>query len=636
MKIPVWQDWSESWIEGSIPERFRFVAASCAEQEAIDDGKRCLTFGELDRLSDCVQTAILNRIGDRSDPVVVIAGQTCLAVVGLLGSLKAGKFYVVFDPFQPVDWLAKILVDLQPALILYEISFASLAFDLGRGVGKEVIAIEGLLQDNLHPAPMKMRQVEPTDLAAVFYTSGTTGRPKGIMMSQRSLLSRAYVAAQRGQVQSSSRVLGLQLLMFGLSISSLYGPLLNGAYLVLGRGRELGPYDLLRILQEKKITSFLAPPTLLRSLVLALESQGTVLEIEYLGTGGERLYVEDYQRLRACLPPDAIFDVLLGSTETVGAYASFRPGAEYLEGEGDQARQMELPSGWATTGMEISLVDSDLQLVALGEVGEIIVRNAYLADGYWNQPEATAKRFLPDPAGGKRRIFLSGDLGRFLPDGNLIFLGRKDDMVKVRGYRVELEAVEAALRGLPGVREAAVVSCSFVGSDNHLVAYIVPEEQPGPSASAIRRQLSQVLPDYSLPAIFVEIDSLPKLATNKVDRQALPAPDQVRPLLETPYAPARTPYEERLCTLWAEMLGWKQVGIHDPFLELGGHSLLAARLVDRVVSEFQVEIPLRMLFEAPTVADMAETILRIQVEQLPQSDLEKWLDEIESDVTTDD
>jgi acyl carrier protein len=255
-------------------------------------------------------------------------------------------------------------------------------------------------------------------------------------------------------------------------------------------------------------------------------------------------------------------------------------------------------------------------------VGEIAVRSRYLSPGYWRQPDLTQATFRPDPTGGPERLYLTGDLGRRLPDGCLVHLGRKDFQVKIRGFRVEVAEVEGALLSLPTIKEAVVVAREERPGEQRLVAYLVPTQRPAPTVSVLRRALAATLPDYMVPSAFVVVDTLPRTPAGKVDRRGLPAPERLRPSLHVPFASARTPLEERLAGIWAEVLGVDRVGIHDHFLDLGGQSLLATSLVSRVLTTFQVDLPLRTLFESPTVAEMALAIGQALADRLDPADLE--------------
>jgi acyl carrier protein len=288
-----------------------------------------------------------------------------------------------------------------------------------------------------------------------------------------------------------------------------------------------------------------------------------------------------------------------------------------------------LPVGYPAEDKEILLLDEDGAELGDDAVGEIAVRSRYLAPGYWRRPDLTAAVFRPDPAGGPERIYRTGDLGRRLPDGCLLHLGRKDFQVKIRGFRVEGAEVEGALLSLPQVREAVVVAREDRPGERRLVAYLVPTARPAPTVSVLRKALADALPDYMVPTAFVVLDAVPKTPGGKVDRRALPAPGRARPDLDQPLVAPRTPVEAALCALWRDVLGLDEVGIHDNFLDLGGHSLAVSQIVARVSETLHVDLPLRTVFETPTVAALAAAIADQLAQGLDRDTRERLLAELD-------
>jgi len=276
------------------------------------------------------------------------------------------------------------------------------------------------------------------------------------------------------------------------------------------------------------------------------------------------------------------------------------------------------------------LLDDSGKKPEVDRSGEIAFKSRYLSPGYWRMPELSKAKFLSDPDGGDKRIYLVGDMGRMLPDGCLLHLGRKDFQVKVRGYRVEIAAVEKALLNLENIKEAVVVDGEDSIGEKRLIAYLVCDTQPAPSASSLRSALFQNLPDYMIPATFVMLDALPLNPYGKVDRKALPQPDNSRPELENPFIPARTPIEQTLTEIWSEVLNLNSVGIHDKFLDLGGNSLLGIRIISRVIRTFQVNLSLKSLFATPTIAKMAVLITENLAEKVERETLDQILTELDN------
>lgn len=382
------------------------------------------------------------------------------------------------------------------------------------------------------------------------------------------------------------------------------------------------------VLMQEEITVYLSVATTFRHFVSALTTDAVFPKLRLIMLHGELLYKRDVELYKRHFSPECVLVNGLASTEAGSI-------ARYLIDHETQIAGDIVPVGYPTVDKDILLLDDAGHEVAPGQIGEIAVRSAYLSPGYWRRPELTRAAFIPDPHGSDTPLYRTGDVGRWLPDGSLVLVERKDFQVKIRGNRVEVAEIEMALLGHQGVQEAVVVhrhddaptSASF-DSGGRLVAYIVPAVRPAPTISALRQTLATTLPDYMMPAAFVMLDALPLTGTGKVDRRALPAPPRVRPDLATAFVAPRTPVETVLAQLWAELLGLQEVGIHDRFLDLGGDSLLATQVMSRVIHTFKVDVPLRALFESPTVASMAMIITHYQAHQA--QDIERLLAELEA------
>jgi acyl carrier protein len=294
-----------------------------------------------------------------------------------------------------------------------------------------------------------------------------------------------------------------------------------------------------------------------------------------------------------------------------------------------EPRNNLVPVGYAVADNDILLLDDSGAQVA-GDEGEIAVRTCYVSPGYWRRPDLTADAFFADPADEKRKIYRTGDLGRMLPDGCLLHLGRKDFFVKIRGYRVELDEIEMTLMEFAGIKEVVVMALNNNSGDERLVAYVVPKTAPGPNVSEMRRFLEHKLPDYMIPTTFIALDALPLTDTLKVDRKALPKPNGLRPEIAAPYTAPRNSIEEALVKIWAEVLELDQVGVDDNFFDLGGQSLAATRVISRVAKTFPLDLPIKALFDSPTVAEMAEVIAGHQDDKSSDTELQKIFNELES------
>ena len=288
-----------------------------------------------------------------------------------------------------------------------------------------------------------------------------------------------------------------------------------------------------------------------------------------------------------------------------------------------------VPIGYACPGRQISLLDESGHKVNHGDVGEIAVKGRHMAAGYWNDPDLTKDKFLPDPSGADERIFLTGDLGQMTPDGLLMHRGRKDFMVKIRGFRVEIGEIERALISHPLIKDVGIVALEREVGEKYLGAYVVPRTKPGPRIDDLRAFLSDKLPDYMMPSAFVFLDSLP-LTNGKLDRTALPKPEGKRPEVSQPYVAPRSEVEQELVRMWDEILDVRPIGIYDNFFDLGGHSLSASRVLSRAIKTFQIDLPLSAVFDSPTVAEMATIITGSQANQASEAELAEMLREVEA------
>jgi acyl carrier protein len=289
-----------------------------------------------------------------------------------------------------------------------------------------------------------------------------------------------------------------------------------------------------------------------------------------------------------------------------------------------------VPVGYPVDDMEVVLLGEDGEDVGFDHSGEIAIRSSYLAPGYWNDPALSGSAFQPDAESEVMRVYRTGDVGVMREDGCLIHLGRKDFQIKIRGYRIDPGEIETALSVLDAIKEVIVVGSEDESGEQRLVAYTVPGRHPAPTVSELCSFLKQKLPDYMVPSTFVFLETLPLTPNGKVNRRALPAPNRRRPELQESFVAPRTPIEELLAKIWADVLKVERVGVHDKFFELGGHSLAASRVISQIIKRFQFELPLKSLFEAPTVAEMATLIAEHQVKELGSGEVERVLGEIES------
>nr|QEO74241.1 condensation domain-containing protein [uncultured bacterium] len=593
-----WNDTATDFPRTSITAQFEAQVDARPDTVAIVFGDEHLTYAALDRRANRLANH-LRALGVGAQDLVGVFGERSLdAVVALLGILKAGAAYVPLDPTYPPERLQLMLDDTAMAAV---VSPRHLVDQLP-GRRPRVVSLddeEEWREGTERPGPVS----GPDDVAYVMYTSGSTGRPKGILIPHRAVL-RLVLATNYISLGPEDRVAFASNFSFDATTFEIWGALLCGGRLVGIPGAVLLSAEALAShLRVHGITALFLTTSLFNQV--ARHDPGAFQSLTHLLVGGE---AADPRWFRAVLehgPPGRLLNVY-GPTETT-TFASWFP-VDALSAEASS-----IPIGRPLANTELYVLDRHREPVPVGVVGELYIGGEGLARGYLNRPELTAERFVAHPFRPGARLYRSGDLARHLPDGNLELVGRADHQVKIRGFRVEPGEVEAALVATPGVREAAVMARHDGpegGGERRLVAYVVPHEPPGPAVGELRRHLARVLPDYMLPAAFVVLDTLPLTPNGKLDRAALPAPERARPRLEEAFVAPRSATEETLARIWAEVLDVEQVGVEDNFFELGGHSLLATQVVSRIRDALHAEVPLRNLFEAPSVAEMARAVER--------------------------
>ena len=542
----------------------------------------------------------LQTLGVGPEVPVAIAMEHCPEmVVGVLGILKSGGAYLPLDPAYPKERLAFLLQDAHaPVVLTRKHWLESLPDYTGRVVcldsGWEAIARESE-KNPVSGATAK-------SLAYVMYTSGSTGQPKGVLCEHGGLVN--YLCwVNEDPLGDPGLCMPLTTkLTFDMCLKQLFPPLLRGGEVwILPEEVLAEPAKLLSALAARTKVGLNCVPSSWTAILHAIQSGQASPPGEglaYLFFGGEPLSKELVARSLSALPHLRIWNIYGPTEATANASA-----ARIIPGD-------EVTIGRPIANTQIHILNSFLHPVPIGVQGELHIGGAGVARGYLNRPELTAEKFIPDPfsAAPGARLYKTGDLARYRPDGNIEFLGRADHQVKIRGFRIELGEIEAALGQHPAVREAVVLAQEDAAGEKRLVSYVVADREPLPTTTDLRNFLKEKLPEYMVPAVFVLLDALPLMPNGKVDRRALPAPDRSRPDLDKAFVAPRTPTEELLAEIWAQLLDIERVGIHDNFFDLGGHSLLATQLVSRMREAFQVEIPLRRLFEVPTVAGLAESI----------------------------
>jgi amino acid adenylation domain-containing protein len=577
----------EAWVDRT-PDA---VAAVFAGQS--------LSYRELNRRANRL-AHYLRRLGvGAEDRVAFCLERSADLLVAVLAVMKSGGTYVPLDLRHPRERLAYVLSDTGAAVLLTE----SRVVDRLEGLAPASAAVVLLDQEPAELAAASPENPEPLPasaerLAYIIYTSGSTGHPKGVQVPHRALVNFLESMARRPGFSAQDTLLAITTLSFDMAVPEVLLPLVTGARLVIAPATAVGDGTMLAgLLASSQATVLQATPTTWW-LLMASGWQGTPGLRGWIGAEAVPREVADQ-----LLDRGVDLWTFYGPTETTVWSTCTRV-----------ARTAgPVPLGEAFANTQIYVLDCALQLVPMGVPGELYIGGWGVTRGYFGQPGLTAERYLPDPfsASPGARMYRTSDLVRRRPDSVLEFLGRADFQVKIRGFRIELGEIEAALQSHGSVERAAVVAHGEEGA-RRLVAYLVPQggEASGLSVTDLRESLGRSLPEYMIPSSWVLLDALPLTPNGKVDRRALPAPDGVRPDLGAAYVAPRTALEEVLAGLWCEVLRIERVGIQDNFFTLGGHSLLATQVVSRIGEALQIEVPLRRLFEAPTVCGLAEALLR--------------------------
>ena len=552
---------------------------------------RQLTYEELNRRANQV-AHYLQKLGVKPEfKVGLCVERSPEMIIGLLGILKAGGAYLPLDPTYPQERLEFMLSDSQVNILLTTHSLKSQLPQLP----SKVICLD--TDDLTKESPTNLdSKVTVNNLAYLIYTSGSTGTPKGVLVTHEGLVNLTQDKIKTCQVKANNRILQFFSLSFDASIPEIVMALGSGAALYLGTQNDLLPgQGLLEFLRQHAITHVTLTPS-----ALAVLPTTELPDLQMVLVGGEAPTPE----LISQWSKGRLFINAYGPTETT-------VNASMVECENGQGL---LPTVRPSANKQLYILDPNLQPVPIGVLGELHIAGVGLARGYLNRPQKTAETFIPNPFSHepRSRLYKTGDLACYLSDGRIRLLGRLDHQVKIRGFRIELGEIEALLTQYPGIRESVVIAREDQPGDKRLVAYIVADSVHYLKISDLRHFIAEKLPKYAIPSAFVILDALPLNPNGKVDRFALPAPDITRPELESVFVAPGTATERTLAEIFAGVLEIEQVGIYDNFFELGGHSLLATKLVAQLLKTFKVEVTVVDLFEASTVAALAERMKKMQ------------------------
>ena len=603
-QILVWNDTQIDYPDKCIAQLFEEQVERTPDAVAVSFQSQQLTYQQL----NCQANKLahhLQKLGVKPEVRVGICVERSLSmVVGLLAILKAGGAYVPLDPRSPQERLTYILSDSQASVLLTDSSITL------SGQPLTAVCLDTLdFSQNSQENPVS--RVTQKNLAYVIYTSGSTGNPKGVAMSHRSLVNLLYWQMDESAL-SCAKTLQFASISFDVSFQEIFSTWCYGGTLVLITEKlQKDGFALLQLIAQEKVERLFLPFVALQQLAHAASiAQFYPASLRQIMTAGEQLHITPvlvnfFKELSGCTLQNQY-----GPTES-HVVTSFT-----LKDMASSWSPLP-PIGQAIANTQIYILDCHLQPLPIGIAGELYIGGVAIARSYINSPELTAKKFIPNPfAKDGSRLYKTGDRARYLPDGNIEFLGRIDNQVKVRGFRIELGEIETALAAHPQVREAVVIARVDQPGNKRLVAYIVPKQHL--DTSELLCYLKQKLPDYMLPSAFVKLlDALPLTPSGKIERRALPAPlSRETRNISTDLIPPRTATEEVLTAIWSDVLGLEKVGIHDNFFALGGHSLSAMQVIARLRETFKVELPISCLFDYPTVVELDR-----QISKYRQNDL---------------
>ncbi|ERN42085.1 amino acid adenylation domain protein [Rubidibacter lacunae KORDI 51-2] len=623
-------------VEPNILQTFARVATDCADRVAVADETQRLTYSELDRRSNQLAHALVAQGAGPEVPIALYAERTAAAIVAMLAILKAGSAYLPIDPALPAAGVARRLQDADVPLVITQTSLSErLPQDAPPALYLDAEASAG------YPETPPDSSHAGKQLAYLLYTSGSTGEPKAVAVEHRQLMAYTRAAIARLQLPADANYAVVSTLAADLGHTMVFPCLVQGGTLHLLTGvRASDSRAFASYCQEHGIDCLKIVPSHLQVLLQGPDP-GAVLPRQRLILGGEACRWPLIETILAQQPSCQIFNHYGPTETTVGAFAHPVTAAAVTD-----AIAATVPIGKPLAGVEAYALDTELKPVPVGVPGELYIGGATLSRGYFQRPELNAERFIdcvcPGDSGALStagtngatavKLYRTGDRVRLLPDGTVEFLGRVDRQVKLHGFRIELGEIETVLGRNEAISEVAAVVREDRLGNPILVAYVTPASD-GTSfdSTALRQYLQGQLPEYAIPSLFVTLKALPLTPNGKVNRQALPAPEKVRPELSPNFVAPSTELEEAIAEIWCEVLQLETVGVRDNFFELGGHSLLATQVLSRLQETFTIELPLQRLFDARTIADIAEIVEEIliaEVESLSEEEVQETLDRV--------
>ena len=598
----------KSDLDKSISERFEEQVRKHPDRAAVKVENRLVTYSELNQFANRIGRAILDQPGGSAAPIALLFPKDASMIAAMLGVLKTGRAYVPLDPAHPQQRFQRLLDDGGIELVITDNRCRHLAERLTNG-SRRLLNID---ENTSHFSTDNLGLAVSGDTPCyVIYTSGSTGQPKGVVQNHRSVLHNIKWHTNSLRLCAHDRFTLLASCAAGQSVTDIYAALLNGATLYPFDIRREGFASLAALLANEEITVYHSSASVFSYFADSLCDDEKFPKLRFIKLGGEAVSKKEISLYRKYFSADCILVNTLSATES-GTIC------QYLLDKNTTLSGNIVPVGYPVDDKQILLLNEAGQEAGPDETGEIFVDSSYLAMGYWRQPDITSAAFSTTAVDRERRRYRTGDLARKGRSGCITYLSRKDSRVKISGHTIELAEVEAALRGLAGIADVAVVAREHYG-EQRLVAYVVPALKADLNPSAIRKLLADRLADHMVPASFITLDALPRTPNGKVAREELPEPGVSRPNLDTAFIAPQSPVERTLATVLSEVLGISEIGVNDNFFDLGGNSLMAARAMSRLQKLLGVDIPMRAFFETPNLAGLAQAATQINEKKIDET-----------------
>ncbi len=571
----------------------------CSDSIAIEYRNKTISYRELDLSSNIIANFIISKGLNKEAKIGILTQDRSIQIILMLGVLKAGSIFVPFDPAYPIKRTELMLSQVDLDLVFTDQEYSELFKELDTCIASE------MLKDAHNNSSMVKRpeiEYQMDQKMYIYFTSGSTGKPKGILGTCKGLLQFVMWEINTFSITSECNITQLASPAFDASLRDIFVPLCAGGTICIPESRDifLDSKEFVKWIDDSKINIIQCVPSLFKVLSAGELTNQNFKELKYILLAGEKLNPKSLIKWYDIFDERIQIVNLYGSTETT-LVKTF-----YFVQKLDTTKN-NIPIGKPMKGTRIIILDEDMKICEEGQIGEIYIRTPFMTLGYFNDPELTKEKFIPNPFNNDQKdlLYKTGDLGRWMFDGNLEFLGRKDFQVKIRGVRIELGDIEKHLFDYLGIKEAIVIDRENQEKEKYLCAYYITDQEI--SITDLRNYLSLNLPEFMIPAYFIKVEKMPLTPNGKIDRKALPTPDYGI-ITEAEYVAPQNEIESRLARIWSDILGIEKVGIKDNFFAIGGHSLKATAVVAEIYKEFNVELSLREVFKAPTIEELAKCI----------------------------